>query len=123
MEHRKQRLVIAAICLAAVAAVLYYGLHDPAAGRSPRCVLRLITGYDCPGCGSQRALHALLHGRLGEAWHYNPALFVLLPLAAAYGAHELSVCRNPRLERILYNRIVLGALCAGILLWWVLRNL
>jgi len=38
----------------------------------------------CPGCGGTRALAALLHGRLAEAWGDNALLIVLLPVLAAY---------------------------------------
>ena len=30
-----------------------------------------ITGYQCPGCGSQRAFHEILHLNFREAFHQN----------------------------------------------------
>ena len=48
----------------------------------PRCMFHELTGLHCPGCGSTRAAHALLHGRLLEALRFNPLLVVGLPLAA-----------------------------------------
>ena len=39
---------------------------------------RTRTGLYCPGCGSTRALYALLHGRPGEALAMNPLLLVVL---------------------------------------------
>jgi hypothetical protein len=39
----------------------------------------------CPGCGSLRAAHQLLHGNLSAAWALNKALLIGLPLAAAAG--------------------------------------
>jgi hypothetical protein len=47
----------------------------------PKCVFHAMTGLLCPGCGSLRALHSLLHGELGAAWRLNPLLIVLLPVA------------------------------------------
>ena len=46
----------------------------------------MLTGWDCPACGGQRALHSLLHGRVGEALHFNPFLVVSVPyfLAVAW---------------------------------------
>ena len=43
----------------------------------PRCPIYLTTHWLCPGCGSTRALHALLHLDVQSALHYN-ALFTLL---------------------------------------------
>lgn len=84
-------------------------------------MLKVLTGYDCPGCGAQRALHALLHGDISGAWGYNPALFFLVPLAVAYGAVELLGLRC-RLTDGLYKPWFLWLLTAGIVAWWILRN-
>ena len=43
----------------------------------PRCPIYLTTHWLCPGCGSTRALHSLLHLDIQGALHYN-ALFTLL---------------------------------------------
>ncbi|MDE6332354.1 MAG: DUF2752 domain-containing protein [Muribaculaceae bacterium] len=112
-----------AIGFAAVAIVLFYGLNDPARVRSPKCVLKVVTGFDCPGCGAQRALHALLHGHICEAWSYNPFLFFLVPLAALYSLGEFFGARFPNLEKILYSRVFLYMLILCIVAWWILRNL
>jgi len=40
------------------------------------CPLQTFTGLQCPGCGSQRALHEILHLNFAAAFSYNP-LFVL----------------------------------------------
>lgn len=48
----------------------------------PVCMFHQLTGLDCPGCGSLRAMHQLLHGNLGEALRYNAFLILSLPLFA-----------------------------------------
>lgn len=45
----------------------------------PPCLMHLTTGFYCPGCGSGRGLHHLLHGRLAAAWACNPLLVLILP--------------------------------------------
>ena len=66
------------VAVAAGATLLY--AFDPAiVGFFPRCPSSLITGLQCAGCGSQRALHALLHGDLAGAWVLNPLLVVAIP--------------------------------------------
>lgn len=38
------------------------------------CMFKSMLGIDCPGCGSQRALIALLKGDLMESLNYHAAL-------------------------------------------------
>lgn len=42
------------------------------------CPFKLLTGYDCPGCGFQRSVIALLQGNLSQSLHYYPATIPLL---------------------------------------------
>jgi Protein of unknown function (DUF2752) len=50
----------------------------------PQCPIFEYLHLECPGCGTTRALAALLHGRLAEAFHFNALVILLLPVAAAY---------------------------------------
>jgi hypothetical protein len=71
--------------LALLAAIVLAGLwwFDPQRTNAyPRCMFHELTGLHCPGCGSTRAAHALVHGRLLEALRFNPLLVVGLPLVA-----------------------------------------
>ena len=52
-------LVVAALV---VFGFIYFALDPSRSDLFPRCVFLSLTGYKCPGCGSQRAIHALLHG-------------------------------------------------------------
>lgn len=108
----------AAILLGAAALIaLWYSLHA-ATGFMPRCIFRELTGWKCPGCGSQTALMALLHGNPADAFRANPAIpFYLLYLAAIL--QPLS----PRLRDLLTSPAALYLLAASILLWTLLRNL
>src|SRR5579872_5890383 len=54
----------------------------------PRCPLRSLTGWRCPGCGMTHALAAILGGRFTEAVHYNPLVLVLVPLFGTVAAIE-----------------------------------
>ena len=90
----------------------------------PKCIFRMLTGWDCPGCGLQRAVHALLHGRFWEAVQYNYFLLLGIPyvLAVMYMEWFTSGEKHLRLRRVLYHRYVLYAYVALYLAWWVLRN-
>lgn len=59
------------------AAAAYTAVLDPGHSHAfPLCPLKLVTGIDCPVCGSLRAAHSLLHGHVGAAAGHN-LLFVL----------------------------------------------
>jgi hypothetical protein len=96
----ERRFVVAAAALAAVAAVVY--AYDPATTPwLPSCPLRALTGLLCPLCGTLRAAHALLHGRVLDAVALNPFVFAaaaaapLAPLRAIGAAAVLfAVVRN-----------------------------
>lgn len=124
-DKPKKRLTAAVIVIVAViAAVIFYAAVDPSTARwMPRCMLRSLTGYDCPGCGLQRAAHSLLHGNIIAAWHYNPFLFFILPLGVTYSVLELTDKRFPRLRRIMFATPTLIALCVVTIAWWIGRNL
>lgn len=72
----------AALGLAAAGAALVLSRLDPFARGSllPPCPVYALTGLYCPGCGSTRCLHALLHGDLPLAVAMNPVLVASLPL-------------------------------------------
>jgi hypothetical protein len=74
-------------CLAgSCAAVLVLYFCDPASvAIYPACLFHRLTGLECPGCGSLRALHELLHGDLPGALRFNPLLVVSLPIFAWLG--------------------------------------
>ncbi|WP_461533747.1 DUF2752 domain-containing protein [Sinomicrobium sp.] len=46
------------------------------------CPLKWLTGFDCPGCGFQRSLMALLQGDMEKSWELYPATIPLLLLFA-----------------------------------------
>lgn len=116
-------VVIALVAVAVLAAGWVYLTFDPSEHFYPRCMFYELTGWQCPGCGSQRALHALLNGDLAGAWGYN-ALFVLeLPLMALLAVAWWLRGRVPWLHRVLNSRSVVLGILAVILAWMVGRNL
>lgn len=89
----------------------------------PRCPFRWLTGWQCPACGNQRALHALLHARWADAWGYNPFLIVSLPYLIALVAARLLRSRRPRFYAAVAHPRVVMTYVVLICLWWLLRNL
>lgn len=121
-----KRIVKIALVTAAVAAVaVVYFVFDPSSSASlfPKCPFYWLTGYKCPGCGSQRALHALLHADVITAFRHNALLVISLPVIAAMLIASHWRTRFPRLYARLNSTTVITATAITILSWWLLRNL
>lgn len=111
-----KRLMTAGALVCGVAVIAYLALFDPVSHPAPRCIFNALTGWQCPGCGTQRAVHAALNGRFAVAWSENPAVFFAAPLAVLYA------CSPKRLEKVLYSPVAFYAIASAVVLWWVLRN-
>src|SRR5260221_6190048 len=46
----------------------------------PKCPFRLVTGFQCPGCGSPRASYPLIHLPPIAPFNLKPLLMLTLPL-------------------------------------------
>lgn len=122
MKKSESRTLVVLIVLAAGG---IFFVMDP--GRfpfAPRCVFKLLTGLDCPACGVQRAAHALLHGHVAEAIHYNFFLFLSVPYLLLLVAERWFVSGRwqLRLHRVLYDRRLIWTFFWLVVAWWVLRN-
>ncbi|MGP1467335.1 MAG: DUF2752 domain-containing protein [Porphyromonadaceae bacterium] len=120
--QKKHKTILAAAVLIALAAV--YFLFDPYTGRFfPKCFFRMLTGWECPGCGSQRALHSLLHGDIVTALRQN----MWIPFATLYivllTIAMLFFSRKSRFTAAITNKYLLFAFLLFTLLWFVVRNI
>lgn len=122
-RHGKIRIAFLWGILAAGVAVLYFVI-DPATSRfMPKCLFKVVTGMDCPGCGSQRMLHSLLRGDLGEAWHYNALFVALIPVLIFLLVVETGREKWPKFYLSVFRpwlSIAFGVLLA---VWWIARNI
>lgn len=108
--------------------ILYGFFIDPAASPDVtlKCMTYKMTGFYCPGCGETRALHALLHGHIIQAFDYNllfPIVAVVMAWFFLVGLTTL-ICRK-RVMWIpetfpVWLGIVIGVV---IVLFTVLRNI
>lgn len=84
-------------------------------------MFRTLTGHNCPGCGSQRMLHALLHGDFAAAWGYNAFLLIMLPVIVVMIYLEFRAERFPRLYSAFHSLAAVIILLSAILIWWIIR--
>lgn len=106
--------------LGILSALAYFYFNDPEKGGHIGCPFHFLTGLLCPGCGSQRAIHDLLHLRVGEAFGHNALLVLSIPLLLA----QWAMGRWGGLPRPLsaYNGVVFTWL-AAVIGWGIGRNI
>jgi Protein of unknown function (DUF2752) len=84
-RRRTQTGLAAAFLFAGSAAILLLRFPPEQYSFYPQCPIHTYLHLQCPGCGATRALAALLHGRLTEAFQLNALLIAgVLPTAAVY---------------------------------------
>jgi hypothetical protein len=118
----------AAIATCFAGAVGYVLVTDPTATdpySAPTCLLKLTTGFDCPGCGGTRAFWYLLHGNLPQAAR-NHAMFVfavpfLLYMYMAWSAKL--ILKRDVLPALRPSPLTLAVFLGVWFVFSVLRNL
>ena len=105
-----RRLAVAAAGAAALVFLYFWNPSDIQA--FPKCPFLALTGFKCPGCGTLRATHALLHFRLADAARLNLLLVVFIPVLAC-----MCISRKFR-SHVMLGRVLLTLIIA----WWIARN-
>ena len=119
-----RRLQSALLLTASLAAVPVLYLFNPAQSRLfPPCPLRWLTGWQCPGCGSLRAVHQLLHGECAAAWAFNPLLLLMLPLLVFLLGQQFRILLGPPAREMVLPASWTWGLLLLTLAWTVARNL
>lgn len=123
---KKHKMAILFPIILVVIGILYY-TFDPTIPDIPfpKCPMKFITGYNCPSCGIQRAVHCVLHGEFMEALHYNLFLTISIPfaiiviLASWYNFNHVF----DGLNKLICNRYVLITYIILYFSWWIIRNI
>lgn len=114
------RFQVAAVGLILAGAATYLFLFDPAKGAFyPSCPFLMITGFQCPGCGTARSLHQLLHGHPVTAFELNPLVVTLLPVLILLLLHLGLSSEKRALSLTPASGWVLVVLVVG---FWIFRN-
>lgn len=126
-SSRSRRLRLALVLVAALlipaGAGIVYAYSPLEYDFYPKCVFRLATGLNCPGCGGTRCLFWLLHGDVSQAFFFNPLLIVALPfLGWAFCRSAYTACTGKKAPSIPLppwtDKIVAGV----FIVYWVVRN-
>lgn len=122
MKKKKKILVILAVF---IGLGILFKINPESDSFMPRCLFHFITGWDCPACGTQRALHQILHLNFRAGIAYNPFLFVSLPYLGA-----LTICqwfndhgRFDKLKHLCHHPLLVRTYLAALVCWWIFRNI
>jgi len=124
LERFGPRPLAAGASAVVVAVAVFLFFFDPQQTLSfAPCPFHLLTGFYCPGCGSLRALHALLHGHVLVALDFNPLMVLALPfLAYPFVSLNLRALRGRGLPHVFWPPWTIKLLFVLIVLFWIARN-
>ena len=104
---------------------LYYWVN-PLCEKFPlQCPWYILTNTQCPSCGMQRALHALMHGEFSHALSYNYFFVLSIPYALMA---VVSTWYNfnhvfDGLKFYVFHRYTLTCYIILYFVWWIIRNI
>ena len=120
--HRIRVLLISLTGLAA--ACLFYTFNPADSSLFAPCPFHALTGLYCPGCGSLRAIHQLLHMHFLSAFKLNPLLVFSIPLMGYLLLYPPLFRSKKRLLSVADMPAFLIWIYLGIvLLFWIIRNM
>jgi hypothetical protein len=119
-----RRSTVFAIWSLILAGAVYLFVFEPGkTGIFPSCLFRTLTGYQCPGCGSTRALHQLLHGHVVAAFELNPFFLLAIPfLLFALVRYSVVVMHGGVPRQNTLPPAYIYALFVIVVSFWIFRN-
>ncbi|MES2828653.1 MAG: DUF2752 domain-containing protein [Bacteroidota bacterium] len=116
---------ILGLSVTAVLVVIYYKYNPGVYDFFPECPFHKYLGLDCPGCGSQRAIHALLHGDLLLALDYNLLLVLCIPflLFHLYLKGYGLLTKTKQTWGIWYKPATPKFIALIVVMFWIVRNI
>jgi len=120
-----ERFYTGALLFAASGVAFIIGYFNPVtAGFFPVCPLYSLTGIYCPGCGMTRGYHALFHGDISSALHFNALLpFYTFVFGYVLVSLVLLTVRGRGLTYKIFRPWMMYSFLVIALLFAVLRNI
>jgi len=125
-DRARQLMITAGVWLSLAAIAIFLFFFNPASPSNqwfPKCPFRLVTGMQCPGCGSTRAFYQLLHLHPIAAFKFNPLMVLTLPfiIYGFLGFTRSALMGRPQ-RRLFIPPIYLWAWLFLLIFFWVFRN-
>lgn len=87
------------------------------------CPFYKITGYQCSGCGSQRAFHEILHLNFEEAFRQNALVLIAIPYFSLIFFTSFFQEKFAKLRQLLIGKKTILILFFIVILFGIFRNL
>ncbi|MBT8254618.1 MAG: DUF2752 domain-containing protein [Bacteroidia bacterium] len=118
-------MLIALAGISVLAALLLYLTIDPSkSALFPKCPFLMFTGFYCPGCGSQRAIHHLLNGEIISGLQYNLLIVLLIAvLSYIFIRQGMQLVFKFQSKNILHYPVITQSVLIVVILFWILRNI
>jgi hypothetical protein len=102
--------------------LVYVKYVDPSKPTSvmPKCLVKTITGLDCPGCVGLRCTHAILNLQIKQAIDYNAFICSVIPILIVYYVFK-QIYRNNKVL-VTKERYLHWTIAAAAMTWMVYRN-
>jgi len=125
MVIKKHYHLIIGIVLLGILMLVYKFFNPMYYSFFPKCPFYALTGYKCPGCGSQRAIHYLLNFDLHNAWRQNFLLIIAIPYIITGLLFEYQKRITPQMlkwRKILFGYKAILIVFVIVVSFWIFRN-
>jgi hypothetical protein len=123
VSNRRSFVIPVLMLLALASGVVLFVFNPGQFSFYPVCWFYRTTGLLCPGCGSLRALHQLLHGHLATAFRFNPLLIFCLPFVGWVAARYAWRRMRQQPGSLAIRPVWFWLFLAGAVIFSVWRNL
>lgn len=126
-EKNKKIAKWSAIGISLIGAYIFFKVFNPyEVDFFPTCPFLYLTGYKCPGCGSQRAIHFIFNFEFINAARENLLLVFGIPymiLGAYFDTIKVKTAKQLKIRRLLFGQKAIWIVLVLVIGFWILRNL
>jgi len=125
MANKRNLYAALTALFTAILLVIYYQYNPTKYRFFPPCPFHSITGFDCPGCGSQRALYSLLHGNIKQAADYNLLMVLSVPFLLIHFSYKLRslIFKKDIHWSLIHHPLTPKVIFILVIIFWITRNI
>ena len=104
--------------------LVYFFINPANSSWTINCPFKTITSYDCPGCGSQRAFHELLHRHFKNAFILNPIFVIAIPIFVIFLVFQIADLKTKysKFYNLMFGFKSILVYLIIVILFFIVRN-